>query len=71
MLAYSWTRPAILIADKGRGGMFLFLLILDFHSCSSLSSRLLSLLSLFSLSLGDKINPRVDMLNYKHLFAVP
>ena len=33
--AYSWARPAILIAGKGRGGMFLFLLFLHFHSCSS------------------------------------
>ena len=33
-LAYSWARPAILIAGKGRGGMFLFLLFLHFHSCS-------------------------------------
>ena len=24
ILAYSWARPAILIADKGRGGMFYF-----------------------------------------------
>ena len=23
ILAYSWARPAILVADKGRGGMFL------------------------------------------------
>ena len=59
ILAYSWARPAILAAGKGRGGMFLFLflLFLHFHSfsflpCPSLSS-LLSLLSLFSLSLGD------------------
>ena len=34
-LAYSWASPAILVAGKGRGGMFLFLLFLDFHSCSS------------------------------------
>ena len=58
ILAYSWARPAILVAGKGRGGMFLFLLFLHFHSCSSffpvpLSSLRLSLLSLFSLSLGD------------------
>ena len=33
-LAYSWARPAILVAGKGRGGMFLFLLLLHFHSCS-------------------------------------
>ena len=31
-LAYSWARPAILVAGKGRGGMFLFL-----QSVSSLS----------------------------------
>ena len=35
ILAYSWARPAILVAGKGRGGMFLFLLFLRFHSCSS------------------------------------
>ena len=34
-LAYIWARPAILVAGKGRGGMFLFLLFLHFHSCSS------------------------------------
>ena len=32
ILAYIWARPAILIAGKGRGGMFLFLLFLHFHS---------------------------------------
>ena len=68
ILAYSWARPAILVAGKGRGGMFLFLLFLHFHSCSSffpvpLSSLRLSLLSLFSLSLGDdtKWPTRVDV----------
>ena len=35
ILAYSWVRPAILVVGKGRGGMFLFLLFLHFHSCSS------------------------------------
>ena len=35
ILAYSWARPAILVAGKGRGGMFLFLPFLHFHSCSS------------------------------------
>ena len=35
ILAYSWTRPAILVAGKGRGGMFLFLLFLHYHSYSS------------------------------------
>ena len=34
ILAYSWARPAILVVGKGRGGMFLFLLFLHFHSCS-------------------------------------
>ena len=32
ILAYGWARPAILVAGKGRGGMFLFLY---FYSCSS------------------------------------
>ena len=35
ILAYSWVRPAILVVGKGRRGMFLFLLFLHFHSCSS------------------------------------
>ena len=35
ILAYSWARPAILVAGKGRRRMFLFLLFLHFHSCSS------------------------------------
>ena len=49
-LAYSWARPAILVAGKGRGGMFLFLLFLHFHSCSYFSpNRLFHLLhNLFS-----------------------
>ena len=48
VLAYSWARPAILVAGKGRGGVFLFLLFLHFHSCSSPCSSLSSLLlSLF------------------------
>ena len=59
ILAYSWARPAILVAGKGRGGnvlnssvsslSFLFL----FLPFPSLSSLLLYLLSLISLSLGD------------------
>ena len=36
ILAYSWARPAILVAGKGRWGIFLFLLFLYFHSCSFL-----------------------------------
>ena len=35
ILAYSWARPAILVAGKGREVMFLFLLFLHFHSYSS------------------------------------
>ena len=69
ILAYSWARPAILVAGKGRGGISLFLLFLHFHSCSfffpclPLSSPLLSLLSLFSFFLGDdtKWPTRVDV----------
>ena len=53
ILAYSWARPAILVVDKGRGGMFLFLLFLHFLSCSSffpvpLFHLLYSLFYLFS-----------------------
>ena len=63
ILAYSWTRPSILVAGKGTGGCgggeafilsvssLSFLLI--FLPCPSLSSPLLCLLSLFSFSLGD------------------
>ena len=36
-LAYSWARPAILAAGKGRGRMFSFPLFLHFHSFSSFS----------------------------------
>ena len=68
ILAYGWASPAILVVGKGRGGMFLFLLFLHFHSCSSffpvpLFHLLYSLLSLFSLSLGDdtKWPSRVDV----------
>ena len=34
-LFYSWARPAILVADKGRGGILLFLLFHHIYSCSS------------------------------------
>ena len=37
ILAYSWARPAILAAFKGRGRMFLFLLFLHFLSFLSFS----------------------------------
>ena len=40
-LSYSWVRPAILAAGKGRGGMFLFLPFLHFNSFSSFSPVLL------------------------------
>ena len=58
ILVYSLARPVILAANRGEGECFLFLLFLHFHSfsflpCPSLSSHLLSLLSLFSLSVGD------------------
>ena len=53
ILAYIWARPAILVVDKSRGGMFLFLLFLHFHSYSSffpvpLFHLLYSLFYLFS-----------------------
>ena len=35
LLAYSWASTAILVAGKGREGMFLFLQFLHFHSRSS------------------------------------
>ena len=48
ILAYSWARPAILAAGKGRGGMFLFLFLhfhtfLSFSPCPSLSSTIFSI----------------------------
>ena len=61
ILAYAWARLAINIAGKGRGGCFYFFCFFDFinfplYSPSlCLSPPLLSLLSLFSLSLGDDI----------------
>ena len=68
ILAYSWARPAILVAGKGRGDVFFLLLFLHsflflFLPCPSLSSPVLSLLSFFSLSLGDdtKWPTRVDV----------
>ena len=66
--AYSWARPAILVAGKGREVMLLFLLFLHFHSCSSFFPvpffhLFCYLFCLFSLSLGDdtKWPTRVDV----------
>ena len=68
-LAYSWARPAILVASKSRGGMFLFissvssLSFLFFLSSLSLSFISSTISSIFSLSLGDdtKRPTRVDV----------
>ena len=69
ILAYSWARPAILVAGKGREVMFLFLLFLHCHSCSSFFPVPLFHLfcylfcRFFSHSLGDdtKWPTRVDV----------
>ena len=59
ILAYSWTRPAILVAGKGKGrgnfisSVFSLSFLFLFLTCPTLSSLLLSLLFLFFLSLGD------------------
>ena len=53
ILAYSWARSAILVAGKGRGGVFLFLLFLHFHSYSSFFPVPLSHLLYYLFSLGD------------------
>ena len=54
-----WARPAILVAGKDRAEMFFSFsslsLVFLFIPCPSLSAPLLSFLSLFSLSLGDKM----------------
>ena len=44
ILAYSWARPAILLAGKGRGGMVLFLLS-SLSLCFISSTTILSLFS--------------------------
>ena len=73
ILAFSWAKPAILEAGKGRRGMFYFFSFFTFIPLSSLSLAfisstissisLLSLLSLFSLSLGDdtRWSTRIDV----------
>ena len=58
ILAYNWARPVTLVAGKGRGeccisSVSLLSFLFVFFTCPSLSSLLQSLLSLFSLSLGD------------------
>ena len=68
---YSWARPAILVAGKGRGWMLFFFYFFCFFTfipvpLSPLSLSFISsmdLLSLFSLSLGDdtKWPTRVDV----------
>ena len=64
ILAYCWTRPAILAAGKVEG-VVLFLLFLHFHSFSSFSPVPLFhlLYYLFSFSLGDdtKWPTRIDV----------
>ena len=50
ILAYSWARPAILEAGKGRGGILLFLLFLHFHSCSSFISSTIPSISFLPFS---------------------
>ena len=70
ILAYSWVRPAVLVAGKGRREIFLFLLFLHFHSCSSFFPALLFhpfyyLFYLFSPFLWETTqnDTRIDMLN--------
>ena len=58
ILSYSWAKPAILVAGKGRGGMFLFLLFLHLHFSSaffpvSLFHLLYYLFDLFSSFLWE------------------
>ena len=68
-LDYNKARPAILAVGKGRGGMFLFLPFLHFHSFFSVFPvplfHLLYYLFIFffSLSLGDdtKWHIRIDV----------
>ena len=59
ILAYSWARPAVLAEGKGRGECFYFFCFLTFIHFSF--SPLLSLLSLFSLSLVDDTRDDVSL----------
>ena len=45
ILAYSWARPAILVAGKGRGGMFFILSVSSLSLPVPLSSLSLSFIS--------------------------
>ena len=79
ILAYNLAGPAILVAGKGRGGMFLFLLFLHFHSCTSFFLVLLFhflyyLVYLFSPFLWEttknvSLNPNTIILTIQ--FSVP
>ena len=63
ILAYSWARPAILVAGKDRGGIF-FISSVNFPLYSlSFSFISSNVSSIFSLSLGDntKWTTRVDV----------
>ena len=53
ILDYSWARSAILVAGKGRGGMFLFRLFLHFHIYSSSLSSLLFSPFLWEMTQND------------------
>ena len=55
ILAYSWARPAVLVAGEGIGEMFLFLLFLHFHSCSFFPVPLFHLLYDLFISCDDRI----------------
>ena len=86
ILAYSWARPAILVVGKGGGGMFLFLLFLHFHSCSSffpvpLFHLLYSLFYLFSPFLWEttqndpqgltcRLTPTQSIVNISSIFGI-
>ena len=67
ILAYSWARPAILVAGKSGGGIFLFLLFLHFHVCFSFFPiplfHLYYLFYLFSTFLWEMTqnDPQVDV----------
>ena len=65
VLFYSWARPAILVAGKGREGMFLFLLFLHFHSYYSLCPSLIS--SVFYLWVDMWLNPNTINCHGGHL----